>query len=740
MVGALLTGGGQAHAQTEIPVGSWRTHLTYHDARALAITPKRVYCASQSGFFFLDKAEEKTYTLSKVDGLSDGGITALAYHAELQVLIIGYENGNLDLLTADGVTNLSQIRDRDFDHPQINHILTQSGSQLAYLSTGFGIVELDLDRALLRDSYINLGQGGTEIAVFQTAILGDTLFAACEEGLKRASLAPNVNRLDFNVWQLLDTPLKQGITNVVSHQGQVVFSVDYDSIYRYDGGQLEGLAIAPRQDRYHCLASSGEHLLVSLDGYIFILAQDGTFQGYDHSPTNRLLQPLEVMMDSDGTVYYADYQLGLGRFSAAQAQYQHFFPPGTYHKSTYQLRYLNGKIGCAAGGTTPAFVGLGRPYGFYLFENGTWTNYNTIDTLLGSMTISSATDITDLAYRPSDGQLYYGSFAGGLFRYDAATQTATPVGNANLRSGITGMVSDNTGNLWVGKIGQSIENRIYRLSPDNEVTPLGGSSNFQPYNLATDFAGNLWFVSQGTAVAVNDFPAATVVANGNADFDGNVLSLAQDARGLIWIGTDDGLYEITNPAQVADGEAALIRTPFISGSPTMNNSRVLAIAADGGNRLWVGSDDGVRLFDNNASELIHHFTAQNSPLLDDSVHTIAIEPQTGEVFFGTPKGIISYRADATAAGLVHADVKVFPNPVRPGYAGLLAISGLAANANIKITDISGQLIWQGRANGGSIAWNLTDYQGRRASSGIYLVFSSDNDGEETFVAKFAIVE
>ncbi|HEY9045605.1 MAG TPA: T9SS type A sorting domain-containing protein, partial [Ohtaekwangia sp.] len=138
--------------------------------------------------------------------------------------------------------------------------------------------------------------------------------------------------------------------------------------------------------------------------------------------------------------------------------------------------------------------------------------------------------------------------------------------------------------------------------------------------------------------------------------------------------------------------------------------------------------------------LIYNFTAENSPLLSNVILDIEINQQTGEVFFATDKGIVSFRGDATESTSTFESVKIFPNPVTSNFSGSVGIKGLATDATVKITDVSGKLIWQTQANGGTATWNVQDYNGRRAATGIYLVFAATADGAESVVGKIAVVE
>ena len=154
----------------------------------------------------------------------------------------------------------------------------------------------------------------------------------------------------------------------------------------------------------------------------------------------------------------------------------------------------------------------------------------------------------------------------------------------------------------------------------------------------------------------------------------------------------------------------------------------------------MGTERGVWLFSPSGEALIHNFTTDNSPLLSNVILDIEVNHESGEVFFATDRGLVSFRSDATESDFQFQGIKIFPNPVTPEFNGTVGISGLATDAIVKITDISGKLVWQSQANGGTASWNVRDLHGKRPSTGMYLVFSATEDGSESVVGKIAIVE
>ncbi len=222
-----------------------------------------------------------------------------------------------------------------------------------------------------------------------------------------------------------------------------------------------------------------------------------------------------------------------------------------------------------------------------------------------------------------------------------------------------------------------------------------------------------------------------------------VHSIAHDFDGEIWIGTDDGIEIIYDPENVFFGNIHSEQILAEQGghySPLLKNETVTAIAVDGANRKWLGTEKaGVFLVSDDGTEVIENFTEDNSPLLSNSIASIAINQDNGEVFFGTSEGIISFKGTATEGFDSHSDVYAYPNPVKPGYNGTIAVKGLVSNADVKITDISGNIVYECTAFGGQAIWNGKNFDGEKVHSGVYLVFSSNEDGTETMVTKIMFI-
>ena len=235
---------------------------------------------------------------------------------------------------------------------------------------------------------------------------------------------------------------------------------------------------------------------------------------------------------------------------------------------------------------------------------------------------------------------------------------------------------------------------------------------------------------------------STGAGNGNLP-SADVLCVAKDKNGYIWVGTADGIGVIECPELAATATGCDARWPVVStGSLAgylFKGSDVRSITVDGADRKWVATRNGVFLVSAAGDKVVYKFTEENSPLLSSDVKKIAIDGKTGEVFFATAKGICSFRSTATEGKQENEDVLVFPNPVPPGYKGTIGIRGLSENAIVKITELDGRLVYQTRALGGQAVWDGRNYKGGTVASGAYLVLVRDETGKERTAAKIFFI-
>lgn len=403
-----------------------------------------------------------------------------------------------------------------------------------------------------------------------------------------------------------------------------------------------------------------------------------------------------------------------------------------------------------AGGLTITFGNAFNSAGFYVYSDYRWVS-NPATPFNNGMY-----DFTFVTYNPVTNKTYLGSQNNGILemngtngtnRYDDNNSPLTrDPGSGFIR--LSGMVADDKGNLWVTNFGAS--NPLLMMDRSNKWTVVGDFGEPFVKNITIDNNGYKWMILQNGGVLVfNDNKTPTnplddrtiKLTTSNGLITNEVLSLAADQNGYVWIGTSQGLNVVTNTFEVftkpridrfvidQDGDLG-----YLLGEESIND-----ICVDGGNRKWFATNNGVFLAEPNGQEVLANFTIANSPLPDNKVYCIGQLSESGEVFFGTDAGIASYRSDASEASSSFKEIRIYPNPVRPGYSGLITIDGLAQNAEIRITDAAGYLIYQTKANGGTATWPGTRLDGTKPNSGVLYVFGINEDGTETSMGKFVYI-
>ncbi len=225
----------------------------------------------------------------------------------------------------------------------------------------------------------------------------------------------------------------------------------------------------------------------------------------------------------------------------------------------------------------------------------------------------------------------------------------------------------------------------------------------------------------------------------------DVYALAEDKNGEIWVGTSTGVAIYSNPQKIWTEEVLYATRPGLDSPddffhPLLEKESITAIAIDGANRKWFGTKaSGVFLISENGETELQHFNSENSPLPGNEITDIAINNQTGEVFIGTAAGLISYMGEATAGNEEYNDVYVYPNPVRETYEGPIVIKGLVDDTDLRITDISGNLVHKTTSLGGQAIWDGKNLNGNRCKTGVYLVFMATPAGEKTKITKLLFI-
>lgn len=748
-------------------IGQFVDHLPYSSANTICVAGDKIYVGTGPALFIYDTQDGSFTTLSKINKLSDLGVTALAYSEEYRSVIIGYESGNIDVILNNQVINVPDIARATIQgFKSINNILVKEN--FAYLSTGFGIVKFDIQRNEIKETYF-IGNNATNVPVNGMAFFNDTAYAATEEGIYLAD-ANVANLADFQNWSK-HSQFSSGNFNAIDASNTHLLvnlstnNFNADTIYKYNGFEWSSESFSSYSNEdVNDIRFIDNEWLISQSGSAFIVSQDlsNDTKIFNYGAGFEAPQPRGIAKGSNGVYWIADNRQGLVT-QVNSSTYQNFVPEGPASSEAWDMDYFDGKLWVASGALTPS---LGNNYlreGLYKYENNTWTSYN-------SGGIDSLFDLTAVAInRGNSNEVFAGSYGLGLGRIqNGELKEVFDEYNSGIQAisvfpwrGIGGIAFDNNNMMWAsctGLPGAPVANPLvawdgqnwYEFNLSNKLI-----SETRAGQLLIDDNGYKWLVSRGNGIFVfddnrtladdGDDRIATITTGENT---GNlptktVNCMALDKDGAAWIGTEDGLTVISSTIGVFDNQLKADRIIIEQEGAfqfLLETEIITTIKVDGGNRKWIGTlSGGVFLVSEDGQETIHHFTADNSPLLSNTVFDIEIFGETGEVFFATDKGLMSYIGDATDGDEYTGPTYAYPNPVPPDYDGVIGIKGLVPNAEVKITDVTGNVIYETISEGTTATWDGNSLNGNRAQTGVYIVFSVSDDGTQKEVTKILFI-
>ncbi|MCB2409899.1 two-component regulator propeller domain-containing protein [Hymenobacter lucidus] len=753
-------------AQSTAGYGDWQLHLPNNRTLALAEAGNRIYVATEDAFFFYDKELNTTQLLSSRDGLNDVGVSSVGYDPTTKRVLVAYRNGNLDVLTNDGsIVNIGDIARKPLTGSKnINHISFSKGR--AYLSCSFGLVIVDMARQEIRDTYTSIGPAGANVEVYATTVLDNTLFAATSAGLMRGLLTDNL--LDYRRWTIDLPGINSSYTpyHTLATQGKNVYAGrDGLAVLCYNCSSTRWQPLPDTYaGTYRQLSAATAGLFIIGDQKVLLRKTDGT--------TTQLLTtaqspfPAAAIQSQEGPYYIADAQNGLIK-TADGKQSENFVTNAPAYARSFSVLAdaRSNTVDIFGGGYFDRYGQQEFLGGFYEYKDGRWTNF-TNENVPPTPGLPKFKDISR-GVRTKDGTLYIATYGDGVLQWKGPSdykQFTQGTPGVTLRSEyvdnprytrITDLAVDSKNNVWV----VNRHTLRQRTSGLHKYTPADNTWQNMPYftgfenleRIVIDNNDYVWVSlsrKDGTGLVAYD-PANQTTRyfnSGNSQLPSDeVYDIAKDRKGDIWVATAKGIAVFPDPSSVFLPESNTFQQPIIRGGITdgfraLLNEVVKAVAVDGGNRKWFGTDRGLWLFSEEADESLLHFTTENSPLPSNNIVDVEVNDRTGEVFVVTDAGVVSYRGAASITEGKPDCAKVSPNPVRTDFTGQVGISGLANNGIVKITDVTGKLVYQTKANGGTVVWTLTDYNGRKVQSGVYLVLSSDADGKNGCVSKIAVVE
>ena len=754
-----------AIAQDGVSIGNWRTHLPYQKVIGVESVGNKIYAATQYELFYYDTEDNSINILNKINGLSDIGISTIGYNESQRKLFVAYTNANVDLIDHDGnIHNMSDIKDKNIvGNKSINHVYFNG--DLAYVACGFGIVVFDLKKEEVKDTYY-IGNQGDMVNVTDVVFYNGRIYACTDNGVYYAAQDAQ-NLANYAAWHF-DTSLIHphlAYSEMEVFAGKLLLNYnggyDADTLYVFDGshwGYFDKTNVSEKNE----LRSYNNRLLI-VNRYN-ISEHDTNFQQI-HSiyQPGGSIEPLAVAVDNNGNYWIGDTKRGLIKTSDGWNN-KDVKPNGTASKNVFELKACEDQVWIATGGHASNWSKRYMRDGVARFD-GSWTIFN-------NTTLSDFNDYTDFictATNPKDLSVtYVGTWGKGVLKFkDDELVEVYNQENSSLHYwvsdpsliNISGLAFDSKGNLWVANTGAP--DLLSMMEPNGtwHSFNLGGSlSGIDIGPLLIDHNDYKWIIRRNGEVIVfndngtfdNPTDDQTVnlnTATGNGKLLGSVSCLTVDNKGNVWAGTDKGPCLFSDTKRIFSGDnfdATQVRVPRNDGTDQYDylfaESNVLSMAAmEGSEQIWFGLESGVYLmsFDGKPKE-IHYFNTSNSPLLDNAVTTMAID-KSGEVFFGTGSGVISYRGEYATPEPEISEVVAYPNPVRPGYNGFVGIKGLVSNSLVRITTVDGTFVTQLISEGGQAVWDCTNINGEKVEPGVYFIFVSTKQGTDKFATKILIM-
>jgi hypothetical protein len=742
----------------QTPVGSWSDHLIYNTVDCIAAGTNEVFASTGSSLLIYNKGFAELKKMSRINGLSETGISTIGWSEENKTLIIAYSSTNVDLLINNIIYNIPDIFRKYIGGRKVINRIRSSG-KYAYLACSFGIVVLDLDKKEIYDTW-KPGTGSEINEVWDISFGNGKVYAATEAGVYSADNTSQ-GLSYFGNWHLLDllpspygrytsiifsgSRLYVNLSNLISG-GDQVFSIDNtSSLFSFTPGVFNKSFDVSESG--FTISSGTSARYYSLTGSLI-----KTISSYNWGVPN-----ISQAVVNNGEIWLADINSGLVR-SENFSEFSALTLPGPISNNAFSITSLNGKTVICGGATDASWNNQGKPLQVSIFESNNWSS------LQSSTIIDPMRALLD---PENPNHMFVSTWGGGLLEYDndnmikqftesnSPLQTIIP-GRPYVR--ICGLAMDKSKNLWLTQT--EVPGSIKVLKPDGTwiINPLTIDAPTIGDIIITQ-TGQKWIVlprgyglfilddNKTPEVFSDDRYKKLLVHDSENQPISFVYSIAEDLDGNIWVGTDQGPVIYYNPEKVFDSDlkASRIKIPRNDGTDLadimLKTETITTIAVDGANRKWLGtSSSGAYLLSPDGTTQIKSFNEQNSPLFSNSIVSLSVDNKTGDVWFGTSKGIQSYRGNATSGEEKFTKVYTFPNPVREDFQGNITIKGLIRDSQIRITDISGNLVYELVSDGGEATWDLKTYNGRRVATGVYLIFCASKDGSQTYVTKMLVIK
>ena len=762
-------------AQTDYSA-SWEDFYSYNNVKDFIKVDTIIYALTDNAIFTFDVLSGEINKISSIQGLSGETTSAIYYNETFKRVVIGYENGLVEVIDDDGSITISSdiVNFNQSGEKSINHI-SEFNNKL-YLSTPFAVVVYDIENLEFGDTYF-IGNNSSSVKINETIISNNVIYAATEVGVFKADIfkADDITSnllIDFNNWQLLFPGDFKGITTFKN----VLYVIKGSELVTLDGTNL-GNKINFLEE-IKGLKASTTHLSVSLDKEARIYDSSMNLV-QEFIPNLKYDYTLNTAFFEDDMAFLATKEFGILETTISESTtYLEIHPDGPLSNAVFSITAQNNDFWVVYGGYDSTNTPLNIKNGFSEFNGENWINTNFNSSLPNDLVdvtidpshenrvyISALGESTNIEAKPTGGLLVVEDNV-LVQTYNHLNSSLTPIlislPAINIR--VSGSAFDSSGNLWATNYETGEE--LVKLSANGQWSSvdLGVVQTSLAAGLTevvVDRNNSIWIGSRRNGAYVynengNRKKALVATPNEGNLPDLNVRTIAVDRSNRIWLGTKSGLVVYSNASVIFDEVATNAEPVVINGDENgfgdrlLGNQTINSIVVDGADNKWFGTDSGGVLCTNPSGQTtIAIFSKKNSPLPSDRILKISVDKAAGKVYFATDKGIVAYNSNVAPFGDVLEAVYAYPNPALNNHE-TVTIDGrngthLPKGTNVKILDVAGNLVHETNViegqelQGGKVVWNKRNLAGNKVASGIYIVLLSNDDASETAVTKIAII-
>ncbi|WP_336067728.1 two-component regulator propeller domain-containing protein [Mesoflavibacter sp. CH_XMU1404-2] len=760
---------------------AWTGYFSYLEIKDISQGSQKIFVASENAIFSYDIYTDEIETISSIEGMSGETITALLYVEERNLIIIGFENGLLQVYNEIDKTFLSVVDILEKTSiPSVDKVVNHlfMNENLIYISTDYGISVYNIDALEFGDTYY-IGPNGSQLEVRQTTVLEGNIYAATAQRLYKAQIA-NPNLIDYQEWESLNNGNWIGIQNV---EGVIYAATANRRVYELVNDNPIQKIIYPQT--ITGFKTNENKLIVTINKQVFVydslfnqLATTSATVEYNSNFSKSISIGEDIYVGTNRIENVGQEAFGVLKASYYEPEiYNEIHPSSPLLNRFFKVKYQEGQIWGTHGGYSinyNPFLGQ-RRFGLSHFVQEEWVNIN-YQTISEAVNLTVPLALSNISIDPyNTSEVYVSSSRKGVVFlndgevntfFNDTNSTIIPFLGANFF--VFASNFDEYGNYWV--MNGRYERPLNRLSQEGQWQSYNFNSLINPPDSNLGFSSIIFDDSDTVFIGSSDYGLIACVPDSNnptivnisSEEDGmpspNVRALAIDRNGQLWLGLDKGLRVVYNTQ-------SFLENPEVDNIVVLDNGEasellyqqfITDIEVDGSNNKWIATlDTGLYYFSSDGQQTIFHFTKDNSPLPSNDILDVALDEVNGIVYIATENGLLSFKSDASKPKTTLEDAFVFPNPVRPTFDMVtekIKIRDISENVNIKITDIEGNLVAEAESNtngrfkgynleidGGTALWNGKNLAGDVVASGVYLVMLNDLDTLETKVLKLMVV-